>query len=83
MVLSGIFALLGNVFFLPSYVANKSGFPRPRDPERQQQLIERMLKGDKRARDALIAHNMRLVVHIVKTFSGYTANDELLSVCSI
>ncbi len=83
MLLSGIFALLGNVFFLTSYVKNKSSFPLPLDPEREKQLIERMWKGDKSARDELIDHNMRLVVHIVKKYSGYNDNDELISVGSI
>ena len=42
MLLSGIFALLGNVFFLTSYVKNKSSFPLPLDPEREKQVIEKV-----------------------------------------
>lgn len=83
MILSGLFALLGNVFFFTSYVKNKNSFPLPLSAEEEKELISRMWKGDKSARDKLIDHNMRLVVHIVKKYSGYNDNDELISVGSI
>lgn len=83
MFLSGLFALLGNIFFFTGYVKNKNSFPLPLSPEKERQLIERMWNGDKSARDEIINHNMRLVVHIVKKYSGYNDNDELISVGSI
>ena len=83
MFLSGIFALLGNIFFFTGYVKNKNSFPLPLSPEKEKELIEKMWKGDKSARDELVSHNMRLVVHIVKKYSGYNDNDELISVVSI
>ncbi|MCI8326029.1 MAG: RNA polymerase sporulation sigma factor SigK [Clostridia bacterium] len=83
MFLSGIFALLGNLFFFTSYVKNKNCFPHPLTPQKEKELIERMWRGDAAARDELINHNMRLVVHIVKKYSGYNDNDELISVGSI
>lgn len=83
MFLSGIFALLGNIFFFTSYVKNKSCFPRPLSPEKESELLQRIWKGDAKAKEELINHNMRLVVHIVKKYSGYNDNDELISVGSI
>lgn len=83
MFLGGLFALLGNIFFFTGYVKNKNSFPLPLSEEKEKQLIERMWKGDKSARDELVGHNMRLVVHIVKKYSGYNDNDELISVGSI
>lgn len=83
MILSGLFALLGNILFFSGYVANKNAFPRPLDPEQEKQLLDRMWAGDLQARDELIRHNMRLVVHIVKKYGNYNDPDELISVGSI
>ena len=42
-----------------------------------------MKNGDKEAKDKLINHNMRLVAHIVKKYSGSAETDDLISVGSI
>lgn len=83
MFLSGIFALLSNLLFFSGYIKNKNCFPKPLSPENEKELLERIEKGDKEARDDLIKHNMRLVVHIVKKYANYGDNDELISVGSI
>ncbi len=83
MFLSGIFALLSNLLFFSGYIKNKNCFPKPLSPEKEKELLERIEKGDKEARDDLIKHNMRLVVHIVKKYANYGDNDELISVGSI
>lgn len=83
MFLSGIFALLSNLLFFSGYIKNKNCFPKPLSPEKEKELLERIEKGDKEARDELIKHNMRLVVHIVKKYANYGDNDELISVGSI
>lgn len=83
MFLSGIFALLSNLLFFSGYVKNKNCFPKPLSPEKERELLEKIASGDREARDELIRHNMRLVVHIVKKYSTYGDNDELISVGSI
>ena len=83
MFLTGLFALLGNVLFFSSYVANKNAFPQPLDSEQETKLLQQMWAGDMQARDKLIRHNMRLVVHIVKKYGNYNDPDELISVGSI
>lgn len=83
MILSGIFALLGNLLFFSGYVKNKNCFPKPLSPEKERELLDAIAKGDREARDELIRHNMRLVVHIVKKYANYGDNDELISVGSI
>lgn len=83
MLLSGIFALLSNLLFFSGYVKNKNCFPRPLSPEKEKELLDRIAQGDKQAKDDLIRHNMRLVVHIVKKYTSYGDNDELISVGSI
>ena len=40
-------------------------------------------QGDKNAKEVLIKHNMRLVAHIVKKYSGAAETDDLISVGSI
>ena len=42
-----------------------------------------MKQGDKEARNKLINHNMRLVAHVVKKYSGAAETDDLISVGSI
>lgn len=83
MFLSGIFALLSNLLFFSGYVKNKNCFPKPLSPEKERELLDKIASGDREARDELIRHNMRLVVHIVKKYSTYGDNDELISVGSI
>ena len=42
-----------------------------------------MASGDKNAKETLIQHNMRLVAHIAKKYSGVAESDDLISVGSI
>lgn len=83
MFLSGIFALLSNLLFFSGYIKNKNCFPKPLSAEKEKELLERIANGDREAKDELIKHNMRLVVHIVKKYANYGDNDELISVGSI
>lgn len=83
MFLTGIFALLSNLLFFSGYVKNKNCFPKPLSPEKEKELLDKIAEGDKSARDDLIRHNMRLVVHIAKKYTNYGDNDELISVGSI
>lgn len=45
--------------------------------------FDKFKNGDKKAKDILISHNLRLVAHIVKKYSGAGEADDLLSVGSI
>ncbi len=79
-----IFEMFQGIWLLMGYVAEKSSFPRPLSPEKESECLERMLLGDKNARDMLILHNMRLVVHVVKKFAGSrTEMNDLISIGSI
>lgn len=83
MLLSSILALLGNILFFSGYIHNANAFPKPLSPEREKELLEQMFEGSKSAKEELAKHNMRLVVHIVKKYSNFHDNDELISVGSI
>ena len=45
--------------------------------------MEKVAQGDKAAKEILIKHNMRLVAHIVKKYTGAAETDDLISVGSI
>ena len=49
------------------YVNGSDTLPPPLDQEVEEELIERI--SEQRARDALIEHNLRLVVFIAKRFN--------------
>ena len=83
MLLSGLLAILSNILFFSGYIHNANAFPKPLSPEREKQLLEEMFNGSKSAKEELAKHNMRLVVHIVKKYSNFNDNDELISVGSI
>ena len=66
-----------------SYVNNASGFPKPLTPEEEKMYFEKFKNGDNKAKEILINHNLRLVAHIVKKYSGAGEADDLISVGSI
>jgi RNA polymerase sporulation-specific sigma factor len=79
-----IFEMLQGIWLLMGYMAERSSFPRPLSPEKEHECLEKMFKGDNDARDMLILHNMRLVVHVVKKFAGSrTEMNDLISIGSI
>ncbi len=65
-------------------IEESNGFPPPLSKEEEAKLFEEMAGGNRRARDKLIEHNLRLVSHIIrKYYSSYENPDELLSVGSL
>lgn len=75
------FILLQNIIFHTAMIDNS--FPEPLSSERETELLERWWSGDVAARDELLRHNMRLVVHVAKKYSNYPDPEELISVGSI
>ncbi|MCD8117347.1 MAG: RNA polymerase sporulation sigma factor SigK [Oscillospiraceae bacterium] len=63
---------------------NASSFPRPLKPEEERKCIERSLAGDMEARNTLIEHNLRLVMHIIKKYYTTSADaEDLVSIGTI
>ena len=83
MFFESLFFILGKIVFFTGSVLGKSSFPKPLSQEKEEQCLYLMKKGDKEARDLLITHNMRLVVHVAKKYSGAAETDDLISVGSI
>ncbi len=83
MFLEWLWTVLGRLFFFTGAIANKSSFPKPLSKEEEEKYLALALQGDKEAKDMLIKHNMRLVAHIVKKYTGAAETDDLISVGSI
>lgn len=70
------------IFFTGSYSINV--FPDPLPKEEEEKEIQKMLLGDKEARNKLIEHNLRLVAHIVKKYESKEYDtDDLISIGTI
>ena len=83
MIFETFMGFLSKIFCFTSYVNNKSSFPNPLSVEEERAYIERVKKGDSEAREILIRHNLRLVAHVVKKYSGAGEADDLISVGTI
>lgn len=63
---------------------NTSSFPRPLKPAEEDDCVRRMLEGDMDARNTLIEHNLRLVMHIIKKYYTTTSDaEDLVSIGTI
>lgn len=78
-----IFELIKNLFVFTGSYSNDV-FPEPLSTEDEEIYINKMLEGDKAARNKIIEHNLRLVAHIVKKFDkNFQDNDDLISIGTI
>ena len=75
--------LLSKIFFFTGLVKPKGSFPKPLSSEEEKKYLALARQGDKEAKDILVKHNMRLVAHIVKKYTGAADTDDLMSVGSI
>lgn len=75
--------VVSKLVFFCSGVGGDS-FPKPLSPEDEAKyLVAFRENGDKKSRDILIKHNLRLVAHIAKKYQGAEDTDDLISVGSI
>ena len=82
MFLNLLNIIRGMLFFTGSYSNNV--FPEPLSTKEEEDCINKMLNGDKEARNKLIEHNLRLVAHIVKKYdTKETMTDDLISIGTI
>lgn len=75
-----MFGLFGSIFeslvFLISFVSDSNSFPKPLSAKEERMYIEKMEQGDENAKTKLIEHNLRLVAHIAKKYSGTVRDSE-------
>ncbi len=83
-MLNQIWMLLQAFFpFLVGFIQTGS-YPHPLDAKAEEECLQRMAKGDRTARDSLIEHNLRLVVHLVKKFDVRRESfEDLVSIGTI
>ena len=78
-----LWSIIGRVVFFTGAIANKNTFPKPLSKEEEERCLQLAAEGDKNAKELLVKHNMRLVAHIVKKYTGAAETDDLISVGSI
>ena len=82
-MLEMFYAVLGRLFFFTGLVGDGSSYPKPLSKEDEEKYLLLAREGDAFAKEMLIKHNMRLVAHIVKKYTGAAETDDMLSVGSI
>ena len=75
--------VFGKILFFTGSVLGGNSFCKPLSKEEEKECILLAAKGDKTAKEKLITHNLRLVAHVVKKYSGAAETDDLISVGSI
>ena len=66
------------------YLAGTASLPSPLSPAEEKALLARMAAGEADARDALILHNLRLVVFLARKFeSSGVGTEDLISIGTI
>ena len=75
---------MSNFLYLFLKVSYSQSFPPPLPPAEEAEYFRRMRAGDKKAREKLIEHNLRLVAHIVKKYyASGVDQDDLISIGTI
>ena len=72
----GIFSMLLNVVFMILGVEPVQKFPPILSKEEETEYFKRHHAGDKKAREKLIEHNLRLVAHVVRKYYSTQSSTE-------
>ena len=83
MFFNALTYFLGKLTFFAGSVIGTTSYPKPLSQKEEAECLIKMQEGDKAAKEKLINHNMRLVAHVVKKYSGAAETDDLISVGSI
>lgn len=83
MVIENFVYFFSKVMLFSSYVENQNSFDKPLSSEDESRFLRLAKAGDKKAKEALIRHNLRLVAHVVKKYSNAGEADDLIGVGSI
>jgi len=79
-----LFIIFERISLLLSHVSTSNSFPQPLSPEDEKKYVTAWTQnGDLSAKEKLIEHNLRLVAHIVKKYTGTADSDDLISIGSI
>ena len=79
-----LLSIIKNLFFVALHITKSGAFPPPLSAKKEAELLARYTEGDNSARDILIEHNLRLVMHIVKKYYSKAGDqDDLISIGTI
>ena len=82
-MLTAMAFMVKEIIAFVSYIKNNA-FPHPLSSEEEEKALKAMARGDTKARNKLIEHNLRLVAHIVKKFENTGEdNEDLISIVTI
>lgn len=82
-MLTSIISILKTIMLFKTSYSNNV-FKEPLSKEEEEKYINLLLQKDKKARDILIEHNLRLVAHITKKYENSNVdNDDLISIGTI
>ncbi len=77
-------ALLEKMYLIALHLEETFTFPEPLGKAEEAMYLERMRKGDLKAKNVLIERNLRLVAHIIKKYySTNVEKEELLSIGTV
>ncbi len=84
MISTFLFWIIKDCLFLLGYISGRQSFPKPLSPKEEREALVSMSEGDEDARQKLIEHNMRLIVHIARKYKvpGCTF-DDLISIGAV
>ena len=83
MIIS-LIKLLFKLFFFTGKIGVSEAFLKPLSLDEERDCFVKVKSGDKQAEEKLVAHNLRLVAHIVKKYKNLEYDtDELISIGSI
>ena len=84
MISSFLFWIIKDCLFLLGYISGRQSFLKPLTAQEERDALQRMREGDESARQELVEHNMRLIVHIARKYKipGCTF-DDLISIGAI
>jgi RNA polymerase sigma factor, sigma-70 family len=80
MIIETLLSFFSGIFCFSAYVSGGGSFPPPLSAEEERECIYACKKGDMKAREKLIKHNLRLVAHVVKKYSLAGEADDLISI---
>ena len=86
-----VFALLQTIgsrllsqYLLAGFITGPQSFPQPLSAEDEIRYVNACSNGDENARNLLIEHNLRLVAHVARKYSGSSVDsDDLISIGTI
>lgn len=84
MIAELLIRTISNLFVFALHLSGSGSFPPPLSAKRERECLEAMKNGDLNAKNELIEHNLRLVVHIIKKYySSSVQQDDLISIGTI